>query len=353
MAEVGQVLRRKREELGLSLDDIQTKTKIRKRYLEAIETGDWSVLPGDVYARGFVRSYADALGLDGFELLNQLDVQSAAHRHSQETPPEGRTDSDETTGGSSNRESHASQSSTRSPGETKDTELLRNDRKVSVPDEPSAVESGRRERPASPPPRPTRPVNDSLRRTGKPKRGGTGAPVGQIATVVIGLGILGAGWWWLNHHGNSNPANGTGSNHTQVSVPANSAGNGSTQQSGNTAVNNTTTPPPKPVFKVTPQPFDTKTGTQTYIVTTTKGLSVQMQAQPPCWMKIVSQDGKAGNPGGMTVQPKQPKTWTANSVLDIRLGHVHGVSLSVDGKTVQLPSVNHPIYVVFKKSAKA
>ncbi|MCL6637382.1 MAG: DUF4115 domain-containing protein [Alicyclobacillus sp.] len=68
---LGAVLRTQRETLGLSLDQVQTQTKIRKRYLTALEAGDWRVLPGDVYARGFVRSYAAALGLDGRELLAQ------------------------------------------------------------------------------------------------------------------------------------------------------------------------------------------------------------------------------------------------------------------------------------------
>ncbi|WP_051662902.1 helix-turn-helix domain-containing protein [Alicyclobacillus macrosporangiidus] len=66
---LGVQLREQRLRLGIGLDELQAATKIRKRYLEALESGDWSILPGDVYARGFVRSYAEAVGLDGRQLL--------------------------------------------------------------------------------------------------------------------------------------------------------------------------------------------------------------------------------------------------------------------------------------------
>ncbi|GMA48914.1 hypothetical protein GCM10025857_02710 [Alicyclobacillus contaminans] len=52
MKELGRVLRNRREQLNITLDELQEKTKIRKRYLIALEDGDWDLLPGDVYARG-------------------------------------------------------------------------------------------------------------------------------------------------------------------------------------------------------------------------------------------------------------------------------------------------------------
>ena len=69
MQELGMELKKIRESKGLSLDQVQQDTKIRSRYLEAIEAGDLSVLPGMVYARGFIKSYAEYLGIDGMELL--------------------------------------------------------------------------------------------------------------------------------------------------------------------------------------------------------------------------------------------------------------------------------------------
>ncbi|ASS75572.1 hypothetical protein CIG75_11620 [Tumebacillus algifaecis] len=69
MEELGSELKRIREEKGYKLDDVQQATKIRTRYLEAIESGDLSALPGVVYARGFIKSYCDFLEIDGQELL--------------------------------------------------------------------------------------------------------------------------------------------------------------------------------------------------------------------------------------------------------------------------------------------
>ncbi|MFD0587515.1 helix-turn-helix domain-containing protein [Paenibacillus sp. GCM10027627] len=69
MSDLGALLRKAREERGLSLDEIQELTKIRKRYLEALETGDHSILPGTFYVRAFVKNYSEAVGLEPEEVL--------------------------------------------------------------------------------------------------------------------------------------------------------------------------------------------------------------------------------------------------------------------------------------------
>lgn len=69
MSDLGLLLRKAREQRGYSLDDIQEATKIRKRYLEAIEQGDYKVLPGSFYVRAFVKTYAETVGLDAEEVL--------------------------------------------------------------------------------------------------------------------------------------------------------------------------------------------------------------------------------------------------------------------------------------------
>lgn len=69
MSELGQLLKKARLEKGISLDDLQDTTKIRKRYLEAIENGEYNVLPGNFYVRAFIKSYAEAVGLDPDEVL--------------------------------------------------------------------------------------------------------------------------------------------------------------------------------------------------------------------------------------------------------------------------------------------
>jgi transcriptional regulator with XRE-family HTH domain len=71
-AVLGVRLRARREQLGLSLDDVETSTKIRVHYLAAIEAGQPTRLPGPVYAVGFARSYAESLGLSGDDAAREL-----------------------------------------------------------------------------------------------------------------------------------------------------------------------------------------------------------------------------------------------------------------------------------------
>lgn len=70
LRELGELLRRSREEQNITVAQAVEATKVRARYLLAIEAGDLTILPGKVYARGFVRAYADYLGLRGQELAN-------------------------------------------------------------------------------------------------------------------------------------------------------------------------------------------------------------------------------------------------------------------------------------------
>jgi len=67
--ELGDLLREARSEKGMSLEEVENLTKIRKRYLQAIEEGDYKVLPGPFYVRAFVKSYAEAVGLDSEQVL--------------------------------------------------------------------------------------------------------------------------------------------------------------------------------------------------------------------------------------------------------------------------------------------
>lgn len=74
MDEIGQILREARENKGLSLQDIQAKTRINTRYLEALESGQYSALPTPVHVRGFLKNYARALGLDPKPLLDRYEA---------------------------------------------------------------------------------------------------------------------------------------------------------------------------------------------------------------------------------------------------------------------------------------
>lgn len=69
MSQLGDYLRDAREEQGISLPQAAADTRIIQRYLAALEDGDYQHLPGDVYARGFIRNYAGYLGLNADDLI--------------------------------------------------------------------------------------------------------------------------------------------------------------------------------------------------------------------------------------------------------------------------------------------
>ena len=72
----GAMLRQQREALGLDLTDVAAALRIKPAYLEALEAGRAGELPGAVYAIGFIRAYADHLGLDNREMLRLFKQQS-------------------------------------------------------------------------------------------------------------------------------------------------------------------------------------------------------------------------------------------------------------------------------------
>jgi len=63
--EIGNSLREARERQGLGYPEIELATKIRAKYIRALEEEDFTAIPGDAYIRGFLRTYAEYLGLDG------------------------------------------------------------------------------------------------------------------------------------------------------------------------------------------------------------------------------------------------------------------------------------------------
>lgn len=69
MTELGNRLKEARLAKGLSLEDLQSITKIQKRYLIGIEEGNYSSMPGNFYVRAFVKQYAEALELDPDEIF--------------------------------------------------------------------------------------------------------------------------------------------------------------------------------------------------------------------------------------------------------------------------------------------
>ncbi|MCY8513434.1 DUF4115 domain-containing protein [Bacillus atrophaeus] len=65
----------------MSLDDLQAVTKIQKRYLTALEEGNYDIIPGSFYVRAFIKQYAEAVGLDSDQLFEEFkkDIPNTYH----------------------------------------------------------------------------------------------------------------------------------------------------------------------------------------------------------------------------------------------------------------------------------
>jgi cytoskeleton protein RodZ len=77
---VGKTLREARRRRGADLAEVEARTRIRTRFLQAIEREEWDALPGETYARSFIRTYAGYLGLDGARLAEEHRRQVGAER---------------------------------------------------------------------------------------------------------------------------------------------------------------------------------------------------------------------------------------------------------------------------------
>jgi cytoskeletal protein RodZ len=72
MESVGEFFRQVRETKGLTIDEVASKTRIRSDFVKALEDGNFAKLPDQVFARGFVRSYARSLGLDEDDAIHRF-----------------------------------------------------------------------------------------------------------------------------------------------------------------------------------------------------------------------------------------------------------------------------------------
>lgn len=78
MFEIGSSLKEARVRQGLEFAEIETGTKIRGKYLHALEDEHFDVLPGETYIKGFLRTYADYLGLDGQLYVDEFNSRYVA-----------------------------------------------------------------------------------------------------------------------------------------------------------------------------------------------------------------------------------------------------------------------------------
>jgi cytoskeleton protein RodZ len=82
--EIGATLRDARRRYGMDVREVEERTKIRARYIRALENEDWETLPAPAYVRGFLRTYGQMLGLDGEMLADEF-----RRRYGEGTAPGG------------------------------------------------------------------------------------------------------------------------------------------------------------------------------------------------------------------------------------------------------------------------
>jgi Helix-turn-helix domain len=74
MPEIGASLREARLRAKVDITDVEAATKIRAKYLRALENEEWGLLPGPAFVKSFLRTYADYLGLDGKLLVDEYKL---------------------------------------------------------------------------------------------------------------------------------------------------------------------------------------------------------------------------------------------------------------------------------------
>ncbi|WP_292018738.1 helix-turn-helix domain-containing protein [Megasphaera sp. UBA4382] len=87
MSSIGRVLQQEREQQGRTLKEVSDAVNIKEGYLDALEKEDFDVIPGAVFVKGFIRTYAEYLGLDGAGLVTAYKEEVLARKPRPEVRP--------------------------------------------------------------------------------------------------------------------------------------------------------------------------------------------------------------------------------------------------------------------------
>ena len=80
MSSVGEILKNTREAKGITIEQVAEATSIRVLYLNAIEKEEFKLIPGEVYLKGFIRNYANYIGLNGPAMVEKYKEQVEADK---------------------------------------------------------------------------------------------------------------------------------------------------------------------------------------------------------------------------------------------------------------------------------
>jgi cytoskeleton protein RodZ len=316
------------------LEEVHSKTKIRVRYLECIESGDWNALPGSVYARGFIRSYAELLGLDGRKLLEQyLDG----------IPQDRLAD---------NQEKMSVNTATPSPQKSAGL-----DRSQNLLGPRSSTGNGTSPNTKGSNAPYTYGSKQTKRKADSNRPGRTFA--GQAFAVVAILVVLTVGLLYFRNQTHAHTLSkvsssskggqpGTGKTGSKTAKPPVHA-HPKPNSGGNPPTTQPTIPHPT---QVVGQPVS---GTDvTYLVKTADPLKVVLTAPRSQLWTLVTADGKPQeNAGGLMLGVGEVKVFTAASSITFKIGNVPAAQFTVNGQPITLPNLNQTVNVTFKKDTTA
>ena len=294
--DLGRQLRRARQHQGFSLRDIHAVTAIPLNCLAALEEGNLSQLPSPVYARGYVRSYAEAVRLDGDSLALELwrgmeEAQVAASNGAGAAGPRPRSRA-------------PLPASPRPP--------------AGPPRQRTRVTNGRRPSNLAPLRQPTSPW------VPKPGRMRRMAPALERTAIALLLIVLAVGIWDLQR---SRPVK-------KPKPPAQASGIAQTNGVAPSRAPSTSAPSPS-TLSTTPV---SDNGSLAVYATGRDHFAVMMQAtDAACWLQV--RDGPAGAvlfEG--TLQPGEARPFDATRALWVRLGNLGHASVLVEGTALVLPN---------------
>ncbi len=273
MTGLGNWLRAAREARGLNWTDVERSTRIRARYLESLENGDFAALPGgEAQIRGFLRRYAAFLGLSADEAIARYEQKvSGAPAVDANTP--------------------AARPAASSPP-------------PSIPLPPTTVPASK---PLTPPKSAPRP---SARPVSSPSWGG----LQLIGVLIVVTLLVFVGIWLLTRPlPQGQPGGGTTS-----PIPLDTLSMAATSVQVSTAR-------PTPTEEVTPPP-----PTPTFPVSTAGGVTLTLEALEHVWVRVTA-DGFVAFEGMLA--PGTPQTWNAADQVVVDTGNGAGVVAVVNGQS--------------------
>jgi hypothetical protein len=318
--EMGRQLRRARQHRGLSLRDVNAITAIPLPCLAALEEGNLDQLPSPVYARGYVRSYAEAVRLDGdrlaLDLWRTLEEPGATAPSGTRAPADGQA---------------ADAPPTRKPPAKKAARQPSSLAPLRQPISPFVPKEGRVRMPK--PPRIMRPKAGRLNlKSKRHRKRGAGrfsklAPALERTAIVVLVVVLALGLWGLVRGDSSND---TKTATTTGQAKGSPAASPSPSPSPSSSAP-TTLPAPPPATPVSDN------GSQaTYALARDRFTLAVAAADAPLWIQV-----RAGQRGPQlfmgTLKPGQNMPFDVTGVVWVRLGNLAHSVVTVDGAPLTLP----------------